>query len=1113
MPAVKDLHVFRNRKHAAVAAAERSLRLAGAAWAPVAALLLPAILVAAELDPAGWTMSGPNADSLQKAIDDDLGTVWQSDGPQVPGSHVIVDLGQDAYVYGLFLTPGKELSRFPRSLKISVGDSLETLHPATSTALYQATGEGELSKAGDEKPYFPYYTRHAPSYLDLYLQPEWNVRFQPIRGRYVKIAIGDNGAGMPWAIAEMDISGIPLAGTATKPVEPGRQMAVIMDESWKERPDGHLMQCAAEDLQYYLMGMLAEPVRLVPVEEAGTCTGMTFRLLSPPEEPAIYPEPDPTNLDDVVVTRVGDEVRFGGLTTRAVVYGVYEFLARQGVRWVFPESHAEIVPRRKALDLDILPLSYHPPFGRRGYNVSPPYFDFAQAKSPLDSRFAVRNGVSFGAIPRDNVGFGSMHTMGQIFTTESSGQRESSRLTHPEWWPTKSSVPCTSNPEVLEHVIARMNEDDRVRTEKKRPAVQGYGVSPDDAATFCTCERCVRMFGTGEQGGTPACDPSDQYFYLIDELAKRLKAEHPTWFLRAAAYERYVRPPQRIDKLPDNVAVDMMPVWQQTLPSTSPQNLPIRTNLENWGSKCASPSFGIWSYMLIYLDNTFSRSSGEWNALVPNAGAIMEQMRFYRQIGVRSVGTQVMGPQHHWPWGFYAWGRTAWNPDADPEEVLTDFFKGYYGEAWEPMLAWYKAMENEAHARDIGSVPSGGSAPNAELFTEELTATMRGLGAQAQKRAKRWYVKERVARALADLEWTHRKARWKSEEPPMVYPCHRLAKPPTVDGTIDDEAWSTVPECRGFRSLATRLGPDRPGRFDFRKQTRFRVGHDDEFVYLAMTCGDPNIAKVVESDKDPNARRESLEISFGTCGLAITSSGSAGRLRDGAVAKTAYNANGWTLEAKFPIGTSLQEGTRWPAAMTRWSFSGGEWGTTWSDLLQFQGLHGGLWANASHLEIRNASLDSEKVRQIEGALNREFDLQASRYDENRTRLADFDEKTRGMKNLADPKTSARHSNTDSYSRYYEIAWKEPVEFDAVRIPATWHGLRQVRPWFTLEWWDGSQYHLIAEVRDNAFETRVFEFPPIKSSRLRLNIWDDRSHREGWHDSRGLLSPMEVFKTR
>ena len=182
------------------------------------------------------------------------------------------------------------------------------------------------------------------------------------------------------------------------------------------------------------------------------------------------------------------------------------------------------------------------------------------------------------------------------------------------------------------------------------------------------------------------------------------------------------------------------------------------------------------------------------------------------------------------------------------------------------------------------------------------------------------------------------------------------------------------------------------------------------------------------------------------------------------------------------------------------------------DMERFAAVSGseyGAWANASRLEFRDARLTTEQAGDIETAFNREFDVEAKRYAENQKRIAAFEEKTKGRENLADPKKGAAFQLSVLLA-HYEIAWKAPVTFDCIRVHSTWQGRRQIRPWFTLEWWDGGQYRLIAEVRDNKFETRVFEFPPIKSSRLRLTIWDDRSYTEGWCDSRGFLNPMEVF---
>ncbi len=195
------------------------------------------------------------------------------------------------------------------------------------------------------------------------------------------------------------------------------------------------LSAAARDLQYYLMELLDEPVLLTTSDAVPANVGLRFRLLTPSPEPVPNPEPDPKNLDNVSVTREGNEIRFGGLTPRAVAYSVYEFLSRQGVRWVYPDANGDFVPARKALDLSMLPLNYQPPFSVRralfGISGEP---IFAPTESA--ALFFLRNGYNnadftdnalFGTPPRINLGFGYAHTIGAIFP-------DNAHTEHPDWW-------------------------------------------------------------------------------------------------------------------------------------------------------------------------------------------------------------------------------------------------------------------------------------------------------------------------------------------------------------------------------------------------------------------------------------------------------------------------------------------------------------------------------------------------------------------------------------------------------------------------------------------------------------------------------------------------------
>ena len=1051
-------------------------------------------LFARELSPQSWQFGGPNAGQLSKAVDNDLATVWESGCPQSPGTSILVDLGRSVWVYRVYQTPGAEVSKAPHSLRVSVGETPQTLVPAAPQC--------DIGPEG----------------LKLYAVSD--VRFAPVRGRYVKLEIGDKGAGQAWAIAELEIYG------ATRAPAAGAAMTVLVDPAVLDPKPGQTLaplRAAAEDLQMHLMDMLDAPVVLATNVPAGQ--GLRFRLVVPPPEPAVYPEPDPKDLDDVSVTREGDEIRFGGVTSRAVVYGVYEFLARQGCRWVYPDSHAATVPARKALDLSMLPLRYHPPFGERGFVGD--YWEF-DVQTPGDNLFALRNGFSFGRVPRSNCGFGRAHTLDRVMGD--------AVKQHPDWWPgpyrSGSLTPCMSNPELPGYMLQRMDEDAQMRHEKKQPPLQGYSVHPMDAPAFCECERCLKTFGKPqkfredwEDRNAGGFNYAENHFHLIAALAKRIKAEHPDWFLKTLAYSNHERTPKLIDRLPDNVLVDMCP-WWKPLPVASPQHQALRDNLRDWGSKCGS--LGIWSYVLIYRDVTYTRPAGEWNALVPNAGAIADQIRFYRDIGVRSLSTQVMGPQHHWPWGFYAWARASWVPDEKSETIEADFFKGYYGEAWEPMLRWYRTLETAAYAQDIG-----GEFPDPALFTDALATGMRAIGKQAQKAARTWYAKARVAQALYDFEWSFTMARWKTRAT-AEYPCYRLAAAPAIDGQPDDPAWQTVPECRGFHIAATRVSADDPGRYAFERTTRFRMGWDDRFVYVAAVCDEPEMAKMIEQNKgDTNfVYRNVVELFFAPDAppfyhqALISAAGFIrGPMKEQGINtdrpaphpdfayKTACGDRAWTLEARFPIAlvssNAPRENTRWAANIVRVANLGadsGELYSTWPSL-PFFNFHQYPWFN--HLVFHDRVLTAADAKAAEAALDADFDRSAVQDRAAQERAAAFAARAQGSENLAASQAKGAHCAgvNQLFARQAEVTWdKGPVEVNAVRI--VWRDRKFVQPWYSLEYWDGAAYRLIEERRDNRALISIHEFPAVSAGRLRLILWGDV--KQGWHNE-PIIKALEAYK--
>lgn len=88
-----------------------------------------------------------------------------------------------------------------------------------------------------------------------------------------------------------------------------------------------------------------------------------------------------------------------------------------------------------------------------------------------------------------------------------------------------------------------------------------------------------------------------------------------------------------------------------------------------------------------------------------------------------------------------------------------------------------------------------------------------------------------------------------------TYPCFRAPQPPVIDGVIEgDAAWDAVPGASGFYVLG--------GGYTIAKQTTAFACYDDEHLYVAMLCEEPDIdlLKSVMKDGDDLWTEDSVEV-------------------------------------------------------------------------------------------------------------------------------------------------------------------------------------------------------------------------------------------------------------
>ena len=78
------------------------------------------------------------------------------------------------------------------------------------------------------------------------------------------------------------------------------------------------------------------------------------------------------------------------------------------------------------------------------------------------------------------------------------------------------------------------------------------------------------------------------------------------------------------------------------------------------------------------------------------------------------------------------------------------------------------------------------------------------------------------------------------ELPIMVYPTPKAGAPPVIDGKLDDACWKEPPLVSGFTFF------DKPDKLTD-VQTHFRVTYDDQALYVAVTCDEPEMTKLKKS--------------------------------------------------------------------------------------------------------------------------------------------------------------------------------------------------------------------------------------------------------------------------
>ena len=415
------------------------------------------------------------------------------------------------------------------------------------------------------------------------------------------------------------------------------------------------------------------------------------------------------------ITVRGETLFLTGGSPRALLFAVYDLLARLGCRWLAPDleiygGHAEVVPRTTRLRVD-LPgdVIERPVFAIRKLDVESglshdestlariidwmPKARFNTLQAPMnfggsgrarwdDWRAALAPELKKRDLVVEVGGHGY-----QNFLNDEMGE---GRLfeEHPDWFglddscePSRNErhVFNTANPDAVDYLL------DNVETYLvAHPEIDVFDFWPPDGARWAECER-LEALGS----------PENRQARLANALQERLRQVRPDLRLEIIAYAMAKQPPT-VDLDPD-ILVDFCPIGQNfDVPIYDPRganNAVYVDAIRDWRARF-SGDISVYSYYRKYAWKSLPN-------LIPHY--MQRDLQWYATIPLQGVSSYAEpGDWYTYELNHYVLGHLAWDPDADVSMLVDEFVQARYGPAAEVAARAVTALEETV--RPFGNI-------------------------------------------------------------------------------------------------------------------------------------------------------------------------------------------------------------------------------------------------------------------------------------------------------------------------------------------------------------------------------------------------------------------------
>ena len=408
---------------------------------------------------------------------------------------------------------------------------------------------------------------------------------------------------------------------------------------------------------------------------------------------------------------------------QGTMYAVYDFLERYcSVRWFNPTEFGTDCPKQPTLTVTGHSLRREPfmkyryaaypasenydrytglwPSGSEGlqaweaaaYPELHRQFDgqkYTLAKRGWNTLFRMRHREGGEICPGNH----SLYGYYRRFWAEEKGQEHLFEGKHADWFAQgyegRPPQMCYTSRGLVEQVARDACEF--FETGKSYPGAQAGGdcfcVEPMDNSQFCKCDHCRRWL-TDRDADSPMFTNgrhSDYFFQFVNEVAKIVGKKHPEKHVVCLAYMTHGAPPERF-RLEPNVLVQYCFACNRLNYDRVSYEHEIDL-LKQWRREYPERTLYLWLYDTFPVEVA---NNGKFHCF-PGffAQAVGEQFNLFRQYDYRGAFHCGYGQEVE----AYLTYRLMDDPTLDVNALLDEYFARLYGPAAEPMLAFYRTVE------------------------------------------------------------------------------------------------------------------------------------------------------------------------------------------------------------------------------------------------------------------------------------------------------------------------------------------------------------------------------------------------------------------------------------